>query len=293
MSDADARFEEFLRRELRLAASRIEPAADGLARIRQRLRAPHPAAVAWLIWLAAAVVRFLTIWLPDTVRWVSAEVAWPRLSRRLQPTAAPRLRGRRYRPAHSAARSRVRPAIVLSAAVVLAVLGGFALVQLPQTISAITTDGLSFITGGGGHSGGTGGGAPNGTASRLGSGAGTSNPSGSATASASPSKTCTPSASRSAKPRASSSESSSASTSTSPSPSPDPSPTPSASSPAPTPTPTITSTGGISPFNGPTTGLTGSLTGAAHLKAKVMLAPAQPGGTRQAGTSSSAAAGPC
>src|SRR5258708_38177473 len=41
--------EEILRRALHAAADRIEPAPDGLERIRARLSKPRPLAVAWLM----------------------------------------------------------------------------------------------------------------------------------------------------------------------------------------------------------------------------------------------------
>ena len=41
--------EEILRRALHAAADAIEPAADGLERIRERLSRPRPLAVAWLL----------------------------------------------------------------------------------------------------------------------------------------------------------------------------------------------------------------------------------------------------
>src|SRR5215472_3868346 len=41
--------EEILRRALHAVADQIEPAADGLERIRERLSKPRPLAVAWLM----------------------------------------------------------------------------------------------------------------------------------------------------------------------------------------------------------------------------------------------------
>ena len=55
--------DEILRRELHAAAESIEPAADGLNRIRERLSVPRPVPVAWLMvgWTSVAQPALLRI----------------------------------------------------------------------------------------------------------------------------------------------------------------------------------------------------------------------------------------
>ena len=59
--------EDILRQALHAAAESVEPAADGLARIRARLSTPHPMVVAWVIaaWsgLARVVMVHVEPWL--------------------------------------------------------------------------------------------------------------------------------------------------------------------------------------------------------------------------------------
>jgi hypothetical protein len=122
--------EEILRRALHAIADTIEPAADGLERIRERLSRPRPLVVAWLmaVWtglaqplllrmepvLAGAAGRLsdrLGEWLRPMIRALRAAVG------RLRPAAA-RLRplGERLRPAAARLRplgERLRPAGVL------------------------------------------------------------------------------------------------------------------------------------------------------------------------------------
>jgi hypothetical protein len=49
MTQRDRDLEEILRRTLRAAASSVEPADDGLERIRARLTTPRPLLVAWIM----------------------------------------------------------------------------------------------------------------------------------------------------------------------------------------------------------------------------------------------------
>jgi hypothetical protein len=156
--------EEILRRALRAVADSIEPAADGLERIRERLSRPRPLVVAWLmaVWtglaqplllrmepvLAGAAGRLsdrLGEWLRPMIRALRAAVG------RLRPAAA-RLRplGERLRPAGvllvnairmlrpgsgMSRHEKLRSGLAFGAAALIGAAGGFALSDgLPQSM---------------------------------------------------------------------------------------------------------------------------------------------------------------
>src|ERR1700733_6361453 len=57
MSGHDHGFDEFLRRVLREQADAVEPADDGLERIRSRLTRPRPAPIAWVMAVCSGAWR--------------------------------------------------------------------------------------------------------------------------------------------------------------------------------------------------------------------------------------------
>jgi hypothetical protein len=255
--------EERLRWALRAAADSIEPAADGLERIRERLARPRPLAVAWLmagwadlaqpvmlriepVWVKLA--ELLGVWLRPVgrLRGAVAELLYPAVDRmrpvlhRLRPTipqhgAASTSQGPRY--------PWLRLAAAIGVIVVVAFVGGFVLTGLPHTIISQ----VQQITSSGGNGPGSGGHAP--TVAGSGTRTGTSGSGQHRHASPSPSPSCSPSPSA----RKGSSSPSPAPTNTPNQPSPSASPTPNPTTPTPTPTQSPSSTSGsISPS--PTSG---------------------------------------
>ena len=89
MSQHDRDFEDLLRRALHSAADSVEPAQDGLERIRTRLTKPYPLPVAWMMAVYSQVARW-------TLGGLSSVWAW------LQPVPGPaRQRRRVTRPSPS------------------------------------------------------------------------------------------------------------------------------------------------------------------------------------------------
>ena len=58
MSQHHGDYEDFLRGALHAAVDSVEPAGDGLERIRARLTMPHPLPVAWLMAVCAWLARY-------------------------------------------------------------------------------------------------------------------------------------------------------------------------------------------------------------------------------------------
>jgi hypothetical protein len=239
--------EERLRRALRAAAESVEPAGDGLERIRGRLTRPRPLAVAWLMagWTDVAhpaMLRIEPVWakLAELLgQWVSpvGRLLYPAVDRmrpmlhRLRPTIPQHTAG-------SASQAPRYPWLRLAAAigviVVVAFVGGFVLTGLPHTI---ITQMQNMTSSGGSGSGGSGH-APTVTGSGTraptpGNGQHRHN------TTPSPSASCSPAPSS----KQGSSSPSPAPTNTPIQPSPTASPSPSVS-PSPTPTPTPSSTSG-------------------------------------------------
>ncbi len=144
--------EEILRRALHAVADTIEPGADGLERIRERLSRPHPLIVAWLIagWTSVAQPALLRM-------EPAAAGAAGRLSERLGPwlrlvirslgTAVERLLGavKLLQPGSGMSRhEKLRSAMAFGAAAVIGAAGGFALsAGLPQQVISAAS---SFIS---------------------------------------------------------------------------------------------------------------------------------------------------
>ncbi len=228
MSQLEYDYDEVLRRALHAAADMVEPAGDGLERIRARLTAPRQLAFAWMLAGYSEAAKSALGRLQPLGAWLRA-VLDPVVGR-VKPVI------RRFQPAQPDAThplrrfTWLRPAAAMATAVVVVAMGAFALTELPQAISdtgSLSLPGL-FSGGSGGHAGQPGE-----------AGHGTLFPSGTAGSAAPPAivggepkrtGTCPPSKRHEPSP------------SPSPSPSTDPSPTPSPSvSPTPSPSPTATS----------------------------------------------------
>lgn len=228
-------YDEILRRALRAATDSIEPAGDGLERIRARLTMPRPLAAAWL------VAGFTDVALPALVRlWSALGGLWVWLRTDAASNSVwASLTSHVRRPGLALgglARSRLvrrygwlRPAAVATA-VVVAVAGGFALTQLQGTI--IGTGAVILPLGGGG-SHGHGGSPDSGSVNKL--------PGPSQTSAGGPVPSSSPSASASC---------GTGSSLGSPGPTPTPTKTRTTPTPSPDPSPTVTAT--ATPSGNPT-----------------------------------------
>src|ERR1700735_1984722 len=232
MSQHDHDFDEVLRRALHAAADSVQPAGDGLERIRARLTRPVPLPVAWVMASYRSASGAVLSRLRLLATWMEPAAA------RLRPVLGPAVE--RVRPVWSGgARLQhryawLRPAAAAATVVAVVAMGALALKELPQAISPAASN--QSITNGqpGSHPGNT---AEDGNATPFAStgpagvapnkGSGTPKSGCSPSTSASPSPTVSPSPSASGSPR--------------PSPSPRPTPSPSRS-----PSPT----GGPSPDSG-------------------------------------------
>jgi hypothetical protein len=265
--------EEILRRALHAVADTIEPGADGLERIRERLTRPRPLAVAWAMAAWTSLVQALQLRLEPAVHGKSGRLSsWLRLVIRSLEGVGERLRpaveallgaARALRPGSGMSRhEKLRSALAFGAAAVIGAAGGFALsAGLPQqVISAAlsTSPGPTHNSGGGGQNPG----GSTGTGQNFPAGPGTAS-GGTRKASPSPAASCKqrkPGASVSPNPPITSPPTKPSSTgpsttppsSTPPSPTPDPPP----SSGTPTPTQTQTS-GGVGPSTSPNQSLGG------------------------------------
>ena len=254
--------EERLRSALRAAADSVEPAADGLGRIRARLTPPRPAIAAWMVTgtePAMLRLRLAATWLRLRLGLAYRRIgpAAGRARPALGQIAAP-FTG--IMPAPGEPRTRaawLRPAGALAAFVVIIGSGALAISQLQQ--QALPTGSPVAIGGSsGGHPNSGSGGGLNGTAHQLkntwlknttwplapltpqlNTGPLAPDP---RQASPAPSSTCPPSPKPSATPSP-----------TSPSPSVSPSPTPSPTSPSPSVSPSPSPSGSVSPSPGAST----------------------------------------
>lgn len=222
------RDEEVLCRVLHAAADSIEPAADGLTRIRARVTSPRPASVAWLLAFASAVAGFALRGFQATAPARARLAAWLRPV--LEPLQAwfadDGARHARRRPLWH------RPSVAIAAVVVAAAATGIFASGLPSAISQSSAPNSANPAGGPvtgqrtsglNGSGQPYGSSPAGRRGRRG-------------ATATPSPSCSPSGKKGTTP----SPSSGPSQSPSPTPSPTASPT---SSPSPTASPTAPSDG--------------------------------------------------
>jgi len=133
MTQRDRDLDEILRRALHAAAGSVEPADDGLDRIRARLATPRPLLVAWVMAACAAVAR-------------RTAGAWSAVSRWWQS-----LPGAVRGPAPGHARPspwRLRPAAVLAMAAFVVAAGVIALTPLPQQAMSQTASLIHSLSGG-------------------------------------------------------------------------------------------------------------------------------------------------
>jgi hypothetical protein len=227
--------EHTLRRALRLAADSIEPAGDGLERIRGKIAAGPPPPMMATGW-AARRARYLSGLLAVlmTVAWYLEPIgkrlwyAFAELADRFRPDAEDTRKVRWLRPAGA-----------LTAAFVVVAGLSFAITTVPPALIEATgktsTPHADNRSGGGGPSSGNSG-SPNGSGTQSSQGP-NSSPNSSTSCSTGPSSSGTPSPSPSPSP-----------TTSSPSTSPSPSPTPTTSSPdtgspSASPSPTDSATG--------------------------------------------------
>jgi len=254
--------EEVLRRALHVAVDTIEPAANGLDRIRERLTPPRPLAVAWLVagWTDMAQPALLRVepalaglagrvrtWLGLMLRPLgpASDRMWPAIRRLLATLGL-------VRPGAGMSRhEKLRSAMAFAAAAVIGAAGGFALsAGLPQQMISAASSFMSpsqphHHSGGGSNQRVAGNGQHYGTAPGGG-------PHGKHTAAPSPSPACSRKAGPGASPSPSPSTSPSPGSSPSPSTSPSPSPSPSTSV-SPSPSPSDTTPVSASPQGGQTT----------------------------------------
>ena len=133
MTQRDRDLDEILRRALHATAGSVEPADDGLDRIRARLTTPRPLLVAWVMAACAAVAR-------------RTAGAWSAVSRWWQS-----LPGAVRGPAPGHARPspwRLRPAAVLAMAAFVVAAGVIALTPLPQQAMSQTASLIHSLSGG-------------------------------------------------------------------------------------------------------------------------------------------------
>ncbi len=216
-----AGLESALRNALRLAADSVDPAADGLDRIRAKISTRQSAKPGWA---TASPDGFLgSLW-----RWLEPVVVWLRymagvVEERFRPD--PNLAGRL---------GWLRPAAAVATGVFVVLAASLAITALPAAITPANDSGGIQNSGGPGHPAASS--RSQGTQSSSGTGVGVVNPSSHA------SRSCRAS---SAKPNPSGSPKPSPSSTT-------PTPTPTSSSPTTTPTPTPTSPS-PSPSDSPST----------------------------------------
>ena len=146
MSQRDRDFDEILRRGLHEAADSVEPAEDGLERIRARLTGPYPVPVAWMMAGYSAVARCVPGGLQSVLAWL----------RTVPGPVRERFRAARPDPPHGRRLARLRPAAVLAIAVFAVAAGALALTPLPRQAISHTAALIRSLDSGG-PAGGTAG----------------------------------------------------------------------------------------------------------------------------------------
>src|ERR1022692_553771 len=251
-----AGLENVLRNALRLAADSVEPAADGLDRIRTKISTRQPVQASWTSSTPAGVLGSAWRWLEPAVIWLRY-VAGAVVERfRPDPDRAGRL-------------GWLRPAAALATVVFIVAAASWAVTALPAVIAPANN------TGPFGSGGGSGSSAP--APAHSGGALDTSG-----TGGIGPAPRSSPGSSRSCRPGSaapSSSASSSPTGSSSPSPSRSSSPS---TSPSPSPSPTDTGSGTPSPSDSPSTSAPTTSPGASTASAAVTgsrapSAPSSPG----------------
>src|SRR5215468_611219 len=212
MSQHHRDYEDFLRGALHGAVDSVEPAGDGLERIRARLATPHPLPVAWLMAACSWVARYARGGLDAVSAWLMAARAWvaghargglDAVSAWLQtvPRALARPAGAGERPgAPERQRQLNRLGLVFTVAAVT--------LLMAVSVSALTPFGRHVLSQAGSALSSIGGGEPAGTGEpgAGGPGSGAAGAGGGAThggqGSVQPAATCTPGASALAVPPA-------------------------------------------------------------------------------------------
>ena len=147
--------EEILRRVLKAAADSVEPAEDGLERIRGRLTTPHPRPAAWTAAGFGEVVSRALGRLQFARAWLHAELgAASQRLRMMRPDGPRRLAARRgaaYRPD-----ARLHPLTALTIAVFVVAATVLTFTPLPREAISQTAALIRSLDGDG-HAGGTGG----------------------------------------------------------------------------------------------------------------------------------------
>jgi hypothetical protein len=239
MTSPDRDLDGVIRQALHALADPIEPAADGLARIRQRITRPWPQRQAWLLFTECAdLLVILAIRCEPLAAWVRSGFGAARVALAAAYRHRPRRLLHALRVAGSTA-ARAHPAVAVAGVVALVAAGIFGLTHLQQLVSPGAY--ASRPTGGPGGSPS----AEHTAASRAGG-----------HSQAVPLPSVRPSAShrdrarhRPVAPQASCSPTPSASPTATLSPSPSATPTPSPSAtPVPTPTPTVTVALGVAGY---------------------------------------------
>jgi hypothetical protein len=120
--------EEILRRALHAVADTIEPAADGLERIRERLSRPRPLAVAWLMAGWTGLAQPLLLRMEPVLAGAAGRLSdrlgrWPRPAIEWLLAAIRLLRPR----SGMSRREKLRSALAFAAAALIGTVGGLAL----------------------------------------------------------------------------------------------------------------------------------------------------------------------
>ena len=161
MSQRDRDYDEILRRALHAAANSVEPAEDGLERIRARLTTPYPMPLAWVMAGCSQLARYAAGAPQSALAWLETVLGGVRERfRAAQPGLPP---GRR--PAW------LRPAVAAAIAAVVVIAGALALTPLPQQAISQTAAFVRYLENGG---------SAGGTAAPGGSGPGAAGPAGGA-----------------------------------------------------------------------------------------------------------------
>ena len=129
--------EERLRHALRAAADSVEPAADGLERIRARLTRPRPAVAAWM----AAAAEPVMLWFRPVLTWLRLRVSPAGTS--AGPGTSPGVTS--IRPAGAVRWTRspwLRPVAAMGAFALIIGSGAITLGELPGAISQVTASNI-------------------------------------------------------------------------------------------------------------------------------------------------------
>jgi hypothetical protein len=136
--------EAYLRAALHAAADSLEPQADGLERIRARLRPPRPVPIAWAQAASTGLVMHSPAWLYD----VAYQVAdWFRLAfERFAPAQAP---GRH----RSRAQGLMRPLAAMAVVMFIVAVGTYVAIDGSTAIFPSSSSSVPGAPGGGSHPG--------------------------------------------------------------------------------------------------------------------------------------------